>query len=131
MKQSSQGLATSGRTTLAWSASPPFPAGGSTNGPYRTVVTCTPPTAGSAPAGREAGTTAATSTANPSAHPSRLIMYGTVPEPSGRRQDPFTRRAKPPLAAGPLAPPPPTLNVVGPAAPRIQSNSASGRVSPY
>src|SRR5436190_617212 len=49
MKQSSHGLATFGMKTLAWSTSPPLPAGGSTNGPYRTVV-CRTPAAGSAPA---------------------------------------------------------------------------------
>src|SRR5438270_6200478 len=107
MKQSSHGLATSGMKTLAWSTSPPFPAGGSTNGPYRTVVTCIPPVTGSAPAGVLATISPGTNSATPaspipSTYPSRLIMYGTVPQPAAGGQDPTN-----------------------------QSNSASGRISPY
>src|SRR5688572_24763760 len=67
--------------------SPPLPAGGSMNGPYRTIVCLTPsagePPVGSAPApsnmspGRSSATAASPI---PSPYPSRFIMYATVPE---------------------------------------------------
>src|SRR5581483_2692086 len=94
MKQFSQGLATSGMTTLAWSTSPPFPAGGRTNGPYFTVVTSTPPAApapaGPASAGRAPWTTTdpGNTSTTPRIHPSRFIMVRDRTPTTGEGQPP-------------------------------------------